>query len=334
LMEFCCDKVESSVQKIIESPIVKNVDTTIHFINDKFNVDEKGCKVLDVVEEKTEKLLESSKSYYNQGKNIVEHTPEKVLELYFWGTELKDQFIEKGQEIYETKKDQVLSLYTNTKTTLDEKKNEINDEYQNRSQEYKKKKDEIKKKGEDILSSGKEAALSLYSKTKEDYFDKPQKFIVELLFSKYETLKYKYPNSVKKVDELYEVGKTVAEGQKEKAVEFYSKTCKYYEHQKEAVKLKSLDYLNKGTHIIQQGTQYLLNNISGDQKEIEEKEKNSEEKPGNEKEEVNEKNGIAGLGKKYLFNIASRYYDAIKSKLSSANPAEPIENLNLAMETK
>jgi len=292
VMEYSFGKVEESVQKIIESPIAKYVDTTMNLIENKFSVNEKGCKVLDVVEEKTGKLLESSRDYYNHGKDLVGHRTEQVVDLYNWGKEVydnqKENLMVKGQEIYENKKDQIITFYSTSMKTLEEKKVELTEEYQHKIGEYK---EDIKKKGEEIITTGKEKAVSL----KGEYFDKPHKFIVELLHSKYEILKVRYP-SMKKVDDIYEVSLNVAEVQKEKAVEIYTKTCSFYIHHKEVVKQKSIDYYVKGTEYIKQGQEY-FKNLSGDNISKE------EDKSNNQKD--------------FLITMAGRYYDTLKSKLNS-----------------
>jgi len=66
------DKVEKSFQNLLDSQIGKYFDETINLLDNKFKVNETGNKILDVVEEKTETLIERSKDYYHHGKEIVE----------------------------------------------------------------------------------------------------------------------------------------------------------------------------------------------------------------------------------------------------------------------
>lgn len=278
IIEYSCEKVEVSVQKIVDSPLVKYVDNKINLIDGKLAVNERGNKVLDIVEEKTEKVIESSKSYYNKGKDIVEQRTGSVVDLYNWGKGLydaqKSKLVEKGQEIYEEKKDQAITLYSIGRNTLEEKKEEFSDDYQHRIEEYRKKKAEILTIGEDMLNSGKKRAVNIFTQTKGEYVDKPQKYVTELLNSKYVHLKDLYP-SVQKIDQFYEKGKVVAENQKEKAIEIYSSTCQYYNiqkdkyltlytQQKDVVKQKSLEYYSKGTQYIDEGKKYILTTTRDD----------------------------------------------------------------------
>jgi len=105
-----------------------------------------------------------------------------------------------------------------------------------------------------MYSHGKNRVINVYTQTKEEYIEKPQKIIADILQSKYETLKEQY-STVKKVDELYSSGKKVAEAQKERAVEVYSKTCKYYNDQKETVK-------QLGQELIRHTHEYLKETLS------------------------------------------------------------------------
>jgi len=97
--------------------------------------------------------------------------------------------------------------------------------------------------------------FDIYHHTKEEYVDKPREMIANILQSKYETLKEKYPTAVNKVDELYASGKKVAETQKDRAVEVCSKTFKFYNDQKEAVK-------QIGQVVLLQAHEYFKNNLT------------------------------------------------------------------------
>jgi len=262
---------------------------------------------LDVVEERTENLIEKSLDYYNHGKVIVEKGKNMVENK-------KELMVEKGHEIYDDKIHQINGYYSTGKKTIDEKKEEMTVSYKKRLEEYKKAAEEIKRIGDDMYLNGKEKVMTVYTHTREEYFDKPQKFIADLLQSKYENLKEQYP-SVKKVDELVGAGKKVAEVQKEKAVEVYSKTCKYYSDQKEAAK-------QLGSELIRQAHDYLKNTLAS----IEEENQNdANKKPDTTLTEIGyevvdyTKQEMANVTKKYLL-FALRSYEAIKSKLSPTHP--------------
>jgi len=266
---YSMNKVESSVRGILESPIGKfveeKVDSTMSLIDRKLNVDEKGCKVLDLVEKKKEQVGE----FYQWGRYMVDAQ--------------KENLIEKGQEAFEDKKKKIKVLYTTSKKGLDEKKEVL----------------------EKQCIEGKDKALSIFSQTKGNYIDKPQKFIVDLLQSKYVTLKGKFPDPMKKVDEFYEASKVVADIPKEKVAELYAITCKYYNNQKEAVKLKSLKFYYLGATYIKQGQEY-LHQLTDNENENKESKENTII--------VNTDHEITRIGVRYI-SLASQYLDILKSKL-------------------
>jgi hypothetical protein len=301
-------RVESSVLKILDSQIVKIVDDTINLIDNKFKVNETGNKILDVVEEKTETLVEKGLDYYLHGKEIVEKGKNIVEEK-------KEMIVENGHEIYDDKIKQMNVYYSSGKKTLDEKKEEFFIVYKKRMDEYKKAAEEIKKIGEDMYMSGKVKVMDVVTNTKEEYYDKPQKLIADILQSKYESLKEKYPTTVKIVDEFYVSGKKVAEEKKDKAVEVYSKTCKYYNDQKEAVKKIGEDLMKHANEYIRNLEEEGEENRGGD----------ADKKPdlkeiGYEMLDFT-KQEMANVTKRYLI-FAHRYYEAIKLKLSQAPTQE------------
>jgi len=162
----------------------------------------------------------------------------------------KEMFVEQGHVIYDDKLKQMNGFYSSGKKTMDEKKDEMTVVYKKRMDDYKKAAEEIKKFGGGIVENGKEKVMTVYTHTREEFIDRPQKFITDLLQSKYENLKVQYP-TVKRVDDFCVSGKKAAEAQKEKVDEFYARTCKYYSDQKEvAVELgkelfkNAQDYLN------------------------------------------------------------------------------------------
>jgi len=180
-------------------------------------------------------------------KKEVSHIYRKRMEDY-------KKAAEEIKKIGDVKIQQINGYYDTGKKIVDEKKEELSQTYRKRIDEYKKAAEEIKKIGDDMVAHGKGKVFDVYTHTKEEYIDKPREFIADILQKKYETLKEKYP-TVKKVDELYASGKKVADVQKEKAEEAYSKTCKYYEDQKETIK-------QVGQELLRQGQAYLNTNFS------------------------------------------------------------------------
>jgi len=147
----------------------------------------------------------------------------------------KELIVEQGHVIYDDKLKQMNGIYSSGKKTMDEKKDEMNVVYKKRMDDYKKAAEEIKKFGGGMVENGKEKVMTVYTHTREEFIDRPQKFITDLLQSKYENLKVQYP-TVKRVDDFCMSGKKAAEAQKEKVDELYARTCKYYSDQKEAAK--------------------------------------------------------------------------------------------------
>jgi len=282
LLGYSFDKVETSVQLIMDSQIGKFVDTKINVIYDKLSVNERGNMLLDIVEEKTESVIETAKPYYEQGKDIVEKKKEKIVQtakpLYEQGKDIVEKkkeiivqtakpYYDQGKDIVEKKKEKIVRLYTWGKNSLIEKS--IDPKV-------------IKEQVVNLYTKGKTTLEEKNKAIKED----ANKFITACQNQK--------------------------EATKQKGLEYYNQTCKYAEaakqksfeyiaHQKETVKQTSLTYYKLATEYIKQGQKYLL---SAMEKKSSPKSKDTQDGPSKAKLLFNKT-------KEDLSNATHKFYDAL-----------------------
>jgi len=242
LLGYSIDKVETSVQLIMDSQIGKFVDTKMNVIYDKLSVNERGNMLLDIVEEKTEIVIETAKPYYEQGKDLVEKKKEEIVQT-------AKHYIEQGKDLVEKKKEKIVKT----------------------AKPY-------YEQGKDLVEKKKEKIVGLYTWGKNSLIEKGQvidpKVIKEQVVNLYTigktTLEEKNKAIKEDANKLITACQNQKEAAKQKGFEYYNQTCKYAEsakqksyeyftHQKETVKQTSLTYYNLATEYIKQGQKYLLN---------------------------------------------------------------------------
>jgi len=154
IVNYSFNTMESSVNKILASPIAKFVDTTLNKIDEKRAMDDKANKVLDMIDESLEK-----------GKDVVEEKKEVIADLVQWSknfyttkvdkvTKTGKHYIEDAQTLYSKGKEQAIELY---------KKKADQETIERIAKYYKHKKEQIVHE----VNLKKDTALYFYGKSKD-----------------------------------------------------------------------------------------------------------------------------------------------------------------------
>jgi len=229
-LTFACNRIENSTKNIalnlLNSNIGKLIDSSLLKIDDKIAFDEKGCKVLDFVEQKTENIVDKIDTYYNQGKDVVEEKKEMILDLYSKGKSLidekKENLTETGNKIIDTG----MVYLEKGKDIVDGQKEFVKDIYHSGVEKAKKavneKKDNLKKKGQDVVDNTKEKMVVIYKDNKEKYYDAYLAGYVSAIEQRLQQNPFYL-----KLDEYYHVGQEKFYDNKEYLNEQYEKLCDF-----------------------------------------------------------------------------------------------------------